>query len=414
MEINKILDAREKRSQIIKSYQDNGVISIKANIPGDNKNLPISFFLIDLFNVKIKKIIDIKKEIFISSDDGPYYLMIVNKDEKIKEKLINLEDTHPLGRFIDLDLFIEKSHSMTRKDLNQPYRKCILCNQDAYICIRRHAHTPYEIIHKIEEEIKKFINEFVKRACLYELNLEDKFGLVTPTTNGSHPDMNYELMHKAVTIITPYFGEMFMVGLKASNLNEAYWQGKLVGLNAEKAMFDATNNINCYKGLIFILGLVCISLGYVIYNRQSYNDIFTNIAIMTKDIFHEQKYHTFGEYAFKKYQFSGARGEAYLGFPNVLKAISTLKSFKEINDESLHMTLISIIKNIDDTVMLKRAQSIEKYQYFKNLIMQISDYNLQQIKDITNTFNKHNISCGGAADILIAALFIYQLEKIFW
>jgi hypothetical protein len=64
--------------------------------------------------------------------------------------------------------------------------------------------------------------------------------------------------------------------------------------------------------------------------------------------------------------------------------------------------------------MLKRAKELDKYHYYKNLVSQITSYDIKIIKAVTGKFINNNISCGGAADILIAALFIHQLKKIFW
>lgn len=55
-----------------------------------------------------------------------------------------------------------------------------------------------------------------------ELNLHPKFGLVTPYSNGSHDDMNYELMKEAQEVIIPGLIEMFFVGLEANNPDDAF------------------------------------------------------------------------------------------------------------------------------------------------------------------------------------------------
>ncbi len=46
-----------------------------------------------------------------------------------------------------------------------------------------------------------------------ELNLDPKFGLVTPTSSGSHKDMNYKLMHDSIDVLIPYFLEIFELGM---------------------------------------------------------------------------------------------------------------------------------------------------------------------------------------------------------
>ena len=175
-------------------------------------------------------------------------------------------------------------------------------------------------------------------------------------------------------------------------------------------MFAATKNINCYKGLIFILGFVLASTGYVIKHNQEFEDTFNNVKVMAKDVYNEMSYHTFGEMAYRKYQFGGAREEVSSGVKNVERAYENLNS---LNEENLHMTLIKIIENANDSVMLKRANSMEKYQYYKVLISKIKTYDKLKIQQITNECINNNISCGGAADILITAVFISKFAQMY-
>lgn len=419
MVINKILKARENRLYKIKQIQsNNAVIVVKANIVGENKNLNIAYLLTNLFKGIVKKKIKIMREYFHESADGPYYLLLTSKDINHKNVLVGIEENHPLGRYIDLDLYVNGDTSISRNDLNLNRRKCFICENDAIICNRNHNHSNNEIINYMNQKIKYYllevIDDLVLKSIYYELNLDNKFGLVTPTSKGSHLDMDYELMQVAINSMHNYFGKMFACGYKSDSLDEAYIEGKEIGKVAEKAMYQATNGINCYKGLIFILGLACISSGYVLSHNQKYDNIYENIAIMTKDIFDEKKYHTFGEYAYEKYQFGGAKAEARNGLKTVKLATHILKNENEINNKVLYRTLIGIIENCNDTVMLKRAKSLSKFYYFKNKIGTINYNDMEAIKNMTSDCISNNISCGGAADILITAIYLYQLKEIFW
>lgn len=43
----------------------------------------------------------------------------------------------------------------------------------------------------------------------------------------------------------------------------------MIGMQAEKAMFEATNDVNTHKGMIFTMGIVLASMGmYVAENRN--------------------------------------------------------------------------------------------------------------------------------------------------
>ena len=101
-------------------------------------------------------------------------------------------------------------------------------------------------------------------AILQELNLEIKFGLVTPSSSGSHPDMNYELMFNSKEIIIPHLVRIFELGFLYPDDKDLLEKARLIGIEAETQMFDMTKQINTYKGLIYILGFVLLSLGILV------------------------------------------------------------------------------------------------------------------------------------------------------
>ena len=414
-----ILAAREARYALIKAIDFNevNVIVIKANIPGPNKNLSLAYLLTNIFKNLVCRMIAVRDVSFYDGSDGPYYILKINKDN-IKDKLIALEESHPLGRFIDLDLFINQDHSLSRIDIGRGFRKCMLCDRPAIQCVREQRHYPSEIIDIIDKQFKVFfadsLQAMINKAMLLELNLEDKFGLVTPSSNGSHQDMDYQLMRTAIDVIIPDLVSMGMVALSNPNLIEVYQKAKTIGIATEEKMLAATAGVNAYKGLIFILGLAIISAIHTLINCGSIDDIYANVQKMTYDKLNEDKINTFGEYAYDKFQFTGARGEAMAGLPTVRKVSDFLQAQAAINNQVLSMALIAAIRDSEDSVLLKRAGSMERYLYFKKRIAGIKTYNLHKIKEVTEECIDNNISCGGAADILITALFINEFINLFW
>ena len=71
------------------------------------------------------------------------------------------------------------------------------------------------------------------------------------------------------------------------------------------------------------------------------------------------------------------------------------------------MTLIYIIKEKKDTVALKRAGTMENYSIWIDKISSIKKYNVKQIEKISNECIEGEMSFGGSADILIAAIFLH-------
>lgn len=413
--MDKVLKAREQRIKLIKAKEtSNLIICLKANIPGHIKQRKEAYILIRIFKKLLKLTFDVVNTEFYNSDDGPYYLLEIRENNayEVKHKLVEIENTHPLGRLIDLDLYDRNKENISRTSLNIPSRKCMLCDNEVFVCIRSKTHTKEEILSHIKENLYQFLRDeltkYLSESLNLELNLHPKFGLVTPYSNGSHDDMNYELMKEAQEVIIPGLIEMFFVGLEANNPDDAFQKGRLIGINSEFRMLSKTGGINAYRGLIFVLGLVMISFGYLLQRNLRYSDLYSTIIFMSKNLLNELKQEptSNGMKIYHLYKIGGARKEAYLGLPNVRRAVDMLNQYPELNNEALTMTLIEIIKNCEDTVMIKRSGSLDKYNYYKNLVEQITEYNLEQIQKVTDEFIVNKISCGGSADILVTSIFI--------
>lgn len=413
--LEKILTSREERLFNIKKINNkNVVLSIKANIPGINKNIKESYVLIRIFKKIIMNKYPALNEIFYDSFDGPYCLLEIDtKDVKqFKQAMIELENTHFLGRFIDLDVYDKDRNNLSRQLLHSSKRKCMLCDDDAFICIRKQKHSINELVNKITSSVEEYLililKDYLKQSLMLELNLHPKFGLVTPFSRGSHLDMDYHLMSQAQEAIIPGLIEMFLIGYNGDDLLSSFNKCRHIGIDIEQEMFIATSGINAYKGVIFIQGLVMISLGYLLKNNLCYDELYNNIIIMSQNLPSElkEKPTTDGLRIYNTYGIGGARKEAYLGLPNVKNAVDYLSSFDELNYEGLIMTLVQIIKSCEDTVMIKRSQTWEKYLYYKQLIASIDKYDYELINNISNKFIADNISCGGSADILITSIFV--------
>ncbi len=420
--MNDILTARENRHIRIEELQDTfrlPMICIKSNIPGDHKNINEAYLLVRLFFNELKEKVSMKYHEYKVSPDGPYFLIVINpiNDKNLKLLLVEIEDTHPLGRFIDLDFYLYSQKSVSRDELNLKPRKCYLCDHDARVCSRNKTHSQNELITFIKDSVFSYLSlltsEYAEKAMLYELNVEHKFGLVTKTTKGSHQDMTYDLMLTAQEVIIPYFAKMFEMGYYSSNINNLFVEARDIGIKAEEDMLVATNGVNCYKGLIFVLGLVMLSTGYILSHNQQFDLVFKNIQNMTKDLLREfdRDPITFGEQAYHTHQVKGARGEAYLGFPTIHLALVNLEYKESLSDSSLRGLLKMIVLSTDDTVLLKRAGSLERYMMIKRKLAEVDTDNLDEVIEFTKYCIDENISFGGAADLLVSTIFLYLVKK---
>lgn len=411
--IDSILLYREKKEDFIKKYIDKyQVITLRSNVVGINKCLKESYILLSYFDRLIEQY-SLKKFVFDNAD-GPFVIYLCSKDECLKNKMVFIEENNPLGRFVDIDVYYNSQNSLSRN--NKELRKCYLCDNPAFVCGRMKRHTLDEVnnylIKKIEEVLKKQIYDLCIQCMSDELNLHPKFGLVTPYSNGSHSDMNYQLMKDSQFIIAPYFEKMFLESFNSLySVKDIFNKIRNIGVESEIMMFQKTNNVNTYKGLIFALGLIVSSVGIKLNNLKNSQSIFDYVKEMTKGISNEviNSSDTFGKIAYQEYGLKGARHQAESGYIDVQKIVNDIDL---VTDLDKLKALWELIVNVDDTVFLKRCKSIEKYNYVKRLFKE-TEFNEENINKLTDYCIENNYSFGGCADLLIVSFFIKKINRLF-
>lgn len=134
-----------------------------------------------------------------TSHTGHEYFWAVDGDVRfIKENLCLLEDSVALGRLFDIDVIQTDGMKISRTDLGFSTRKCLICNQEAFVCSRARTHSVKELL---EQECQIMTNYFAKQharklsslsmqALLYEVSVTPKPGLVDRNNTGAHQDMD--------------------------------------------------------------------------------------------------------------------------------------------------------------------------------------------------------------------------------
>lgn len=167
-----ILEAREKRVKIqqylINKYKG-AVVSYKLNIPGPVKYNSFIKRIFDeglkVFKRDLKRLsVDIQYEKVLYENSGPEYFAVFKMSSNLSIYLIkristNIEETHALGRIFDFDIIDACGKQFSREDLGIGPRKCLLCNNNAFVCGRSRAHSIVELIEEIENMSVKYFNE---------------------------------------------------------------------------------------------------------------------------------------------------------------------------------------------------------------------------------------------------------------
>lgn len=303
----------------------------------------------------------------------------------------------------------------------------------------------------------------IRNALLGEVYATPKPGLVDRRDTGAHRDMNYETFLASTEAITPYMVHMFAEGMdatRAAKTPEAVFRTiRGIGLEAEQAMYAATDGVNTHKGMIFTMGIVLAAAG-ILYARDgcgTVEEILDMARQMTArsmaEDFRKMLEHpptTHGERLFQAYGERGIRGQAMEGFP-ILRdtAVPWLRRFRNLcSDEvlqrsfaaqatlrcgllrdtgSMHAehfenavhvsTLIAIMSVLNDTNVFIRSSYEDMcwLQAESSTILRMgamfTEEGVRAIEALNMACIEKNISPGGAADILAVAILLLKLTE---
>jgi holo-ACP synthase len=161
-----VLSARDRRNEkqlaIINRYSAS-LISFMVNMPGAVKNSPASLLIFEEgLSVLLRALEDMGKSAVLYKeiryyDTGSEALLSVAADEMVlKRIMVNIEESHFLGRLFDFDVLDSEGCSVSRETLGFPKRKCFLCDGDAHACGRSRKHSIDDLIGKIQRMAENF------------------------------------------------------------------------------------------------------------------------------------------------------------------------------------------------------------------------------------------------------------------
>ncbi|MFA6844840.1 MAG: citrate lyase holo-[acyl-carrier protein] synthase [Sphaerochaetaceae bacterium] len=91
---------------------------------------------------------------------GPYAIFTIDSEAvSLKKQLIAFEESCPIGRFLDLDVFTKEGNQISRTELGYPERCCFLCEKNAKDCGRNRSHSVEELADYTRKELASFLKK---------------------------------------------------------------------------------------------------------------------------------------------------------------------------------------------------------------------------------------------------------------
>ncbi|NLB61633.1 MAG: citrate lyase holo-[acyl-carrier protein] synthase [Clostridiales bacterium] len=412
-----IMEHREKRTmrtaELIRKHQST-VVCMSMNFIGEYKVLKHSRLIFNMFCEKVLRSTQVRFHEVEYSTFGDYAHFVCEENpEAVKAKMCKLEESCEVGRLFDIDVYYGMENDSPAKISREGLRKCLICDKPAIECSRSRAHGIEAVrshsIDIMKRHLATLISECAYDSLISEVETTPKPGLVDKNNNGSHTDMNINSFYASSLAIKPFYYDMALETFKSFDNNlsifELMRRLQAIGRAAETAMMSATIGINTQLGAIYTIGL--LSCGVVM--SLEHSQCFDAIPNYAQSLVLSVKVGDIPSF--------GARFEAENAFPNIL---ATTRRIQILNNEhnfnnSCVFALLEIMLLIDDTNVLRRGGEsgliFVREQAKRILEFNYSNEMLKAVLDFDNEMIRRNLSPGGCADILAAAIFMLNIKQ---
>jgi holo-ACP synthase len=139
------------------------LLVIRVNYPGLKKDNRFTQGIIEVIEGVISEAFLelIHNKVVTTTAEGPLVILSINKSARdIKLITLAIEEKHPLGRCVDIDVYDVEGTGISRNDFGLSMRKCFLCADIAHNCVRSEKHSKKEV----EEFIKIRFAEYMEKA----------------------------------------------------------------------------------------------------------------------------------------------------------------------------------------------------------------------------------------------------------
>lgn len=157
--LEQLLESRDRRAahqkELLTAFPDCSLICLTVQLPGATKRTRESLLiggaglaaLLDRFG-------SVLRHVQVRDLETGYeaYLLVTLPPRLCKQFCVDIEEKHPLGRLMDIDV-----PGIDREALGLPPRRCLLCGENARVCMRAHTHTTEELLERIRQMVEDYV-----------------------------------------------------------------------------------------------------------------------------------------------------------------------------------------------------------------------------------------------------------------
>jgi len=158
--LEQLLQSRDERSRhqqdLLGKHPGGSVVCLTVQLPGPEKRTPDSLIIGNAGVEALRQVFSVScPEIRDLPTGFEAYLVVDMPAREAKSACCRIEDSHPLGRLMDIDVITEDG-PMDRGELGLEPRRCLLCDKPARFCMRAHTHTHAELLDRISQIVNAY------------------------------------------------------------------------------------------------------------------------------------------------------------------------------------------------------------------------------------------------------------------
>lgn len=246
------------------------------------------------------------------------------------------------------------------------------------------------------------VADFAQSSLVKELDTTPKPGLVDKEDSGAHNDMGYSTMLAGIKALRPWLSAIAVSSVPKVDCSEV----KRLGIEAEKAMMEATGGVNTHRGALFCIGLsVAVASSLANEDGEVWEQQFRSELCHTANFFPVTE-GTHGTSVVSRFGVKGALENAREGYPQLFS--DWLPFYRSLAGDQYrnHKTLLKIMSTLDDTNVLHRGGAKALEMVKAGAASLLADFSQVGLEKLNQKFIKENISPGGSADMLSLTIFI--------
>ena len=158
--LQELLESRDRRArrqgELLSQYPGRALLCLTVQLPGPEKRNALS---LEIARAGVEAIEKRFNPVFKETNDLETgfegFFIVDGQPLEVKKAAVEIEDTHPLGRLMDLDV-IGPEGPVGRASIGLQERRCLICEKPARYCMRAGSHTQDELIAKIKQLVSSY------------------------------------------------------------------------------------------------------------------------------------------------------------------------------------------------------------------------------------------------------------------